>query len=239
MLKKWMKKGKKFVWGEFNLLLIFLFLLFVFRPSNRGNAYLIFWQIIFAGVLVSAVWNYRHHKVMKITSALLAVPAIVLNWMALYYETRLVIGLFLLFTFLFIFLIALSIVSEVVLHARVTLSTLRGVICAYFLLGFSFAFAYSLVEFWIPKSFNSVIPEPLVLVHTHYISELMYFSFVTLLTIGYGDITAVSDPGRTLVIIEGTIGQFYIAILVARLVAVYSLYTGKAHPAPTNVKKNL
>lgn len=233
MLKKWIRKGKKFFWGEYNLLLLFLFFLFVFRPSSRGDTYLVLWQLVFAGVLVAAVFNYRHQKAMRIASALLAGPAIVLNWMSLYYESPLIIGLFLLVSFLFILLIALAIVNQVVLHAKVTLSTLRGVVCAYFLLGFSFAFGYALIEFWQPGSFNSVLPEPLAWAHTHYLSEMMYFSFITLLTIGYGDVTAATDPGRTLAVIEGTIGQFYIAILVARIVAVYSIYSTRAdiaHP---------
>ena len=57
----------------------------------------------------------------------------------------------------------------------------------------------------------------------------MYFSFVTLLTIGYGDITALKDLAQTCSILEGIAGQFYIAILVSRLVAVYSFYEHKLH----------
>ncbi len=55
----------------------------------------------------------------------------------------------------------------------------------------------------------------------------MYFSFVTLLTIGYGDITPLQAISQTFVILEGIIGQFYIAILVARIVSVYSLMQDK------------
>ena len=56
---------------------------------------------------------------------------------------------------------------------------------------------------------------------------MLYFSFITLLTIGYGDIVAIKDVGQTATVIEGIIGQFYVAILVARLVAVYSFYSDK------------
>ncbi len=56
---------------------------------------------------------------------------------------------------------------------------------------------------------------------------MLYFSFVTLLTIGYGDITAVKDTAQTAVIMEGIIGQFYIAILVARIVSIYSFFSDK------------
>lgn len=55
------------------------------------------------------------------------------------------------------------------------------------------------------------------------ISDLLYFSFITLLTVGFGDIIAVKDTAQTAVVFEGMIGQFYVAILVARLVSLYSL----------------
>jgi hypothetical protein len=52
---------------------------------------------------------------------------------------------------------------------------------------------------------------------------MLYFSFVTLLTIGFGDIVAVKDPSQTACVLEGLIGQFYIAILVSKIVAIYAL----------------
>jgi hypothetical protein len=104
---------------------------------------------------------------------------------------------------------------------------LRGVICAYFLVAFLFAYTYTLVEYFLPGSFliQTVIATNLPLVHLF--SELLYFSFVTLLTIGYGDIVAIREIGQTVVVIEGMVGQFYIAILVARIVSVYSFYSDK------------
>jgi len=227
MFKKISDKLKVFWSGDYNILLLFLILLFVFRPSNQGIFYIVFWQLIFAGVLISSIFNCRHRMITKVLTALLAVPAVLFNWMALTFESSFVIGLFLLFSFLFILVIATSIVNEVILHAKVTLSTLRGVVCAYFLLGFSFAFGYCLIEYFVPNSFTALFPEPLVLAHTHYLSELIYFSFITLLTIGYGDITVVSEIARSLAVVEGIIGQFYIAILVARIVAVYTYYSEK------------
>ena len=56
---------------------------------------------------------------------------------------------------------------------------------------------------------------------------MMYFSFVTLITIGFGDITPLKDISQTVVILEGIVGQFYVAILVARIVSVYAFYADK------------
>ena len=78
--------------------------------------------------------------------------------------------------------------------------------------------AYYLVTLWIPGAFviqGSLTPgdrEPLQ-------SQLFYFSFVTLTTLGYGDIVAVHPIVRMLVILEGVVGQLFPAILIARLVS--------------------
>ena len=53
--------------------------------------------------------------------------------------------------------------------------------------------------------------------------DLMYFSFVTLATLGYGDITPVSNTARTLAVVEALVGMLYIAIFMARLVSMRSL----------------
>jgi hypothetical protein len=51
--------------------------------------------------------------------------------------------------------------------------------------------------------------------------HLLYFSFTTLTTTGYGDITPVSDEARSLVIIEEFIGVFFVGVLIARLAGLY------------------
>ena len=53
-------------------------------------------------------------------------------------------------------------------------------------------------------------------------SNLLYFSLVTLATVGYGDILPVSETARTLAVIEATVGQFYIAVIVAVFVGMYA-----------------
>ena len=58
-----------------------------------------------------------------------------------------------------------------------------------------------------------------------------YFSFMTLCTVGYGDITPVSRPARMLAVTEAVVGLFYVAVLISRLVAVYSTTSA---PVETN-----
>lgn len=60
--------------------------------------------------------------------------------------------------------------------------------------------------------------------------HLVYFSFVTLTTLGYGDISPASFGARTLVTLEALVGQLYLVILIARLVSLEVAYSGRGAP---------
>jgi hypothetical protein len=96
-----------------------------------------------------------------------------------------------------------------------------GAVCGYLLLGVIWALVYSAVETATPGSFTSSTSS-----HTPTVVErldrgvLSYYSFITLATVGYGDVTPATPLTRTLAWIEAIIGQFYLAILVAGLVGI-------------------
>ncbi len=91
-----------------------------------------------------------------------------------------------------------------------------GAIVLYLLLGLLWAIAYQIAESLVPGSFASS-PNP-----DAGLSGWFYFSFVTLTTVGYGDITPVTSTVRSLAIFEALIGQLYPAIIIARLVSLQS-----------------
>lgn len=96
----------------------------------------------------------------------------------------------------------------------VTSDSIRGGICVYFLLGYFFYFAYRIVYTIDSESFN--FPDG----HADLL-DLIYFSFVSLTTIGYGDITPKIPITMALAIIEGVFGQMYPAVIIAQLVSQY------------------
>lgn len=187
------------------------------------------WQIFLFGVFFSAIFNCKHSKKTKIISACFGIPAVVLQWVNLIHPSNFIALVFVFCTVIFIFITTTSIIKQVVINARVRMETLRGVICAYFMVAFGFAFLYFFISLLSPETFFFSNLDVTDVSHSHHLSEMMYFSFVTLLCIGYGDIIAVKDVGQTFAILEGIIGQFYIAILVSRLVAVYSFFEHKLH----------
>jgi len=109
---------------------------------------------------------------------------------------------------------------EVVKTRQVTSDTMYGAICVYLLVGMTFGSLYDLIETLYPGSFQ-------VNVETGGPVEigwrmLIYFSFMTLTTIGLGDITPVTTQAQSLVSIEGVMGVLYVAVLVAKVVGIYA-----------------
>jgi len=89
---------------------------------------------------------------------------------------------------------------------------------AYLLAGLAFGMGYWLMETTLPGSFSTASPEGLTP------ARAIYFSFVTQATVGYGDIVPVAENAQGLVVAQGLGGQMYLAVLVARLVSLYSTH---------------
>ncbi len=209
--------------GQYNVLLIGLLLLFIFRPYDRGLLYLAIWKFLLTANILSVIFNCRHSPKIKTLETCVAIPTVLLLWVNLIWPQNWSLFSTTLLSIIFYFLSTISIIRDVVIKPKVNFETLRGVICAYFLVATGFAYLFWLIEWLNPGSFYISYNKTIgVASYAEYISEMFYFSYVTLLTIGFGDITAVKDTAQTAVIIEGIIGQFYMAILVARLVSIYS-----------------
>ena len=228
MVNHLFRRVRDYFAGSFSQLMVFLILLFIFRPYNWSTLSTAIWEFFFTGVFFSSIFNAHHPRPVRIITILLGIPALALDWTSLFYPIPHLIIASLCFTILFLYICTASILYNVVLRARVTLETLRGVICAYFMIAFAFAFLYLLIEFIYPGSFHLNHSSENYIIHSAYLSQMFYFSFTTLLTIGFGDITPITDFSQSFVVLEGVIGQFYIAILVAKIVSVYSFFSDKA-----------
>lgn len=109
--------------------------------------------------------------------------------------------------------------SYVLKDQRVTADTLYGAICVYILLGITWSFFCVLAEAVFPGAFSFVSENRV----NNFLDwpDFLYYSFVTLTTLGYGDITPIIQTSRNLAFLEAVSGQVYLAIIVARLVAMY------------------
>ncbi len=93
-------------------------------------------------------------------------------------------------------------------------------ISAYLLLGLSWSFAYLLVAQLAPGAF--FLNNGTTTGHSLHGADAFYFSLITLSTVGYGDIIPVSNVARMLAAMEAITGSLFVAVLIARLVALYS-----------------
>lgn len=98
---------------------------------------------------------------------------------------------------------------------RVTLDTVLGAICVYLIVGLFWGFAYGLLDIINPTAFPSIQADG------HLLNRFVYFSFVTLTTLGFGDIVPTSAAARGLVILEAIVGQIYLTVLVGRLIGLH------------------
>lgn len=123
----------------------------------------------------------------------------------------------------FLLLAAAIVLGDVLRTDReVTLDKILGAACAYVLIGFAFALVYGLVYTVDPQAFL-VGEELLRSTPSERVSPdvFVYFSFVTISTLGFGDVTPTLPFVRSVVMVETILGQFYIAVVVARLVTLH------------------
>jgi hypothetical protein len=116
-----------------------------------------------------------------------------------------------------------AIAVGVVREAReegVTIRTMFGVLCMYLLLGTLFAYAYGVVAELSSEQFFAETSATTI-------SDFLYFSFTTMTTTGFGDLTAATDMGRSLAVTEELIGQIYLVTVVAVIVS----RLGRGRPA--------
>ncbi len=112
-----------------------------------------------------------------------------------------------------VLLFSLVILRQVIRPGAVTVARVLGAIAVYLLLGIGWASAYQVAEHFFPGSFVSTTARPVS------VNDWMYFSFVTLTTVGYGDIVPIHRVARSLATCEALAGQLYLAVLLARLVS--------------------
>lgn len=168
-------------------------------------------------VLALGVWTLRYSTAWFFGGLILVTVNIVTNALALNVADETYSFATNILFFIFLVLITVSTGRQVLQRHSVTLNRIVGAICIYLLLGALWALLYQFIYVLDVGAFKTGVGA-VSLEHLH---EWVYFSFITLTTLGYGDIVPISSTARTIAFLEAIFGQFYIAILVAGLVGQY------------------
>jgi hypothetical protein len=169
--------------------------------------------------MVCAVLAVGGRRRSLMIALLLVAPALGGKWVNHFWPgiVSSMIYLFAAMTF-FAFVVA-NLIRFIMRAPRVDTNVLCAGLSGYLLLGLLWTPAYAMVARLNPAAFNLAGPAG---ASTMSGFNAFYFSFMTLCTVGYGDITPLSKAARMLAVLEAIAGLFYVAVLISRLVAIYS-----------------
>jgi hypothetical protein len=207
---------------RFAVLLLASLLLAVAQPLTSGlfneqGSFDVFFSLLIAAVLL-LVFEEREHRRVAFSLGLAAFLGVwASQWLGGSLGRLLLIGAYLAAACFFAF--ALYGILRTILVKQPSGDAILGAVCGYLLLGIIWSLVYSALETASPGSFGAspsadvdVVPMRLDR------GTLSYYSFITLATVGYGDVTPATPLARTLAWMEAITGQFYLAVLVAGLV---------------------
>lgn len=175
----------------------------------------------FSFVIVSVFYIARYqtsHLKMVLTLCSLTIFSNLTAYLTPYFYLD---NLSLILNTLFLAYTILLLARKVFSNQAVTVDTILGAICIYLLMGFCWGMVYASLEMIVPNSFTRPEGTPLISHVDGLLRDFFYYSFTTLSTAGYGDITPVSVSARYYSVTEIICGQLYLSVLIARLVGMH------------------
>lgn len=207
---------------KYNYVLLFCGLLFMLLGGSIGTQYPrlgtgVVFNITVFSVFIFGVWALLRSKIAFIAGWVLAGLTFLLTVSAQVTDHILLQYLALLAILIFLFLSCSIAVYDVLFGGVIDLNRLIGAVCIYLLSGSLWGIIYFLLSVIAPASFVGIAAES----WTGQLNEFTYYSFVTLTTLGYGDLTPAVPIARTLCYLEAVLGQMYLTVLVAALVGLH------------------
>ena len=202
-------------------LLVALLILFITAPFIETLPYGdLIESVLVTLVMVSAVLAIGGKRWTLAVTVALVTPALAGKWLNYLAPGLVPTPVFLVATAIFLAFIVGQLLRFILRTPRVDANVLCAGLAGYLMLGLLWVPAYVLTAYLTPGAFvfTAVFQDGSAMEGFN----AFYFSFITLCTVGYGDVTPASHVARMLVVMETLSGLFYMAVLVSRLVAVYS-----------------
>lgn len=184
-------------------------------------------EIFYMFIMLSAVYTVSDQKILFLITSVVIILGIVFSWFAVIGENSTLFLTSNIIEILVLSVIVYTILSYV-LHIDITSTDhIFGAVCCYLLIGFVWGFVFDSIGIIIPHSFHIDHPTNLTLIQQ--LPEMIYYSFVTLTTLGYGDITATNMIAKSFSAVEAIIGQIFLVVLIASLVGAYTADHRRKH----------
>ncbi|WP_432464050.1 potassium channel family protein [Agarivorans sp. QJM3NY_33] len=211
---------KLLIWSEKNnfifltlALIGYIFLAACVDQFWQGDGFK-FLQAAMVLVLAAGVWQAKGKKLWFAIGLGFLLSTTLIAIFNLWFEAESLAGIYLGFVFCYLVISTWTALKQVLFTGEIDTNKLVGAICIFLLVGLGWAHLYTILNSYLPEAFSGVSAE-------HWSSQInafIYFSFVTLTTLGYGEITPKVPITRFFTFSEAIFGVFYMAILVASLV---------------------
>ena len=221
------------------VLLVVLLALFIVHPflsvqGGVGGRFLA--NLLFLMVLMGAVNAVVSYQRVLWLVGLLAIPSVVLRWVGFFLATPALAHVAFGLDFILYVVISAILLLYLLRSTVVTTDKLMGALAVYLLIGLAWAHLYYLIDVVEPGSFQ--VPADLAAEgSSHPMAKFIYFSYVTLSTLGYGDITPNTRFAESMAALEAITGQFFLAVMIARMVGMH-LASGRQENAPRDDRQD-
>lgn len=199
---------------RFLSLFIILILFCLFKAINTQLGWFETIDIVFAVFIASSLLIIGHkNNLLRLSTLFILITYFIFALLQAYFHSVVIEAFKLLFVVLFFVLMAVSCLIFTLQDRTISLTTIFGSLSAYMFIGFIFAYMYLFIETVSPMSFTGLRAQEE--------SKAIYFSFITLTTVGFGEIVPLKPIVQTLVWMESFTGQSYLAVIIGQLIGRY------------------
>ena len=215
----------RFIYIILAIMLVILVTPFIRHSGITGH---LFTTLLAAMIPLTGFYALTADRKRALIILIIAAPFVILDGLSMFFANRyLMIAAISFGTILYLYIVVLLVIN-LLSYRVITADLIYCAISTYFLIGVMWAGIYIILEGISPGSFSGISET----------ADLLYFSFVTLTTVGFGDITPQSILAKRLAVFEAAMGGIYLAVIIAMLVGRYmSMQSEQDSESETRLKK--
>ena len=180
-------------------------------------AFRIFLDIFITAIYISMVYTVSHKKRHLYIGVLLAMAMLISLWLQYFHQSNLFLAIGRICGILLLIMVIINTLTFIFKSEDVTIEVIYAAMLVYLLMALMWSFVYILLVLINSASFNVTLSPS-----QDYQMRFIYYSFVTITTLGYGDITPATELASSFSILEAVVGQLYLVVVVAWLVGMHS-----------------